>query len=442
MRLPDSFGGERVALLGFGRAHRALAASLAAEGAQVLVFDRDPAKAAELGQLGLGGACGDTYLERAAASGARFAFLTPGMRKDLPQLARLAETGCRLTAEAAYFFARRSARVIGITGSAGKTTTTTLTERILRRSGVRAKACGNIGLPFAEALRGEGEVDVFVAELSSFQLQLLEESPETAAVLNIAPNHLDIHPSLEDYSQSKWNIARHQGGQNLLVLPPELLREAPGAARRATFAPGPPADACLVGEQLTLHGTPVACLDDLRLPGRHNVLNALAAALLAESGGATPSALREELRTFSGVPHRLELVAEAGGVRYVNDSIATAPDRTLAAFATLVGPLLWLAGGYDKHLDYGVLRGHLGGVRQAFLFGPVGRLLENVCAADGVQAALYPDFAAAVRAACAAAEAGDTVLLSPGAASYDAFRSFEERGDAFRAEVRAHLGLA
>ncbi len=439
MILPDSFAGRRVALLGLGRAHKALALALKAEGAEVLAFDREQGKDDVLRELGIAGTCGDGYLGAALGARLDFCFLTPGMRKDLPEVRALVEGGCQLAAEAGYFLARRKAPVLGITGSAGKTTTTTLVARMLARSGVAATACGNIGRAFADALRDEGRTDIYVAELSSFQLQLVEESPEIAAVLNIRPNHLDIHPSFTDYAQSKWRIARYQGPEDLLVLPPELLADAQGEGGRATFSLTEEADATFRDGQLTLYGEPLMAARDVRLPGRHNLENALAAALLAQAGGARPEDIREELRNFSGVPHRLELVADAGGVRFINDSIATAPDRTLAAFGAIQGPLLWLGGGYDKHLDYGVMRGHLGDVRRAFLFGPVGRLLLPVCRDQGVPAELYPDFAAAVAAAMRAAQPGDTVLLSPGAASYDAFRDFEQRGEAFRKLVQDGL---
>ncbi len=432
MRLPDAFSGRRVALLGLGRAHRALALSLLAEGAEVLAFDRDPAKAPLLTEIGVGGRCGEGYLEAALAVRAEFCFLTPGMRKDTAEVQALVAGGCHLASEAGYFLARRKAPVLGITGSAGKTTTTTLVARMLTRGGVAATACGNIGRAFADALRDESATDIYVAEFSSFQLQLLEESPEIAAVLNIQPNHLDIHPSFADYAESKWHIARYQRQEDLLVLPPDLMATAVGPARRATFSLRESADAAFADGQLQLHGQPLLYAAEVRLPGRHNLENALAAALLAEAGGASPADIARELRTFPGVPHRLEVVAESGGVRFINDSIATAPDRTMAAFAAVDGPLLWLAGGYDKHLDYNVLHGHLGAVRRAFLFGPVGRLLMPVCERDGILAVFYQDFAAAVRAAIAAAQAGDTVLLSPGAASFDAFRDFEARGEAFR----------
>ena len=439
MTLPDSLAGQPVALLGLGRAHKALALALLAEGADVRAYDRDPAKAAQLAELGIGGAYGDDYLVKAAQAGAAFCFLTPGMRKDLPEVAALVAGGCRLAAEAGYFLARRKAPVVGITGSAGKTTTTTLVARMLQRSGVAATACGNIGRAFADALRDAERTAVYVAELSSFQLQLVDQSPEIAAVLNIRPNHLDIHPSFDDYRRSKWRIARFQRPEDLLVLPPELVPEAPGPARRRTFSLEPPADATLRRGELTLDGQALIAAEEVRLPGRHNLSNALAAALLARAGGARPEAIREELRSFPGVAHRLEIVAEAAGVRFINDSIATAPDRTLAAFDAVAGPLLWLAGGYDKHLDYRVLLGHLGKVRRAFLFGPVGRLLLPVCQSDGVPAEIYADFAQAVAAAVADARAGDTVLLSPGAASYDAFKDFEERGEVFRSLVRQLL---
>lgn len=436
--LPQSLRGRRAALVGYGRAHRALALRLAAEGAQVFAFDQSEEAAARAREDGREGSFGAGYLEALRALRPEFAFLTPGMRKDLPALAALGADGTVLTSETAYFFARRRRPVLGITGSAGKTTTTTLVGRMLARQGIAAAVCGNIGRPLSEALGDEQQIELYVAEFSSFQLQNLQASPEIAGLLNIRPNHLDIHPSFEDYAESKWRIARFQGEEGVLVLHAALLASAPPLRGRVEcFDAGAPADACVAAGDIVLHGRRVLPVAELRLAGRHNVENALAAALLASAAGAEESAIAEELRSFQGVAHRLELVAVQGGVRYVNDSIATAPDRALAAFDALEGPFVWLAGGYDKHLDYHELARSAKDVRFACLFGPVGKTLLPLLDAQGIAAQLFDGFDAAVEAAARAAQPGDTVLLSPAAASYDAFRNFEERGERFRQLVLA-----
>lgn len=436
---PERLDGTRVLLVGYGRAHRALGRRLRADGAQVFACDQMEEAGARAAQDGIEGWFGPGYLRALGEVRPDVAFLTPGMRKDLPEVSAQAAKGTRIASETAYFFARRQRPVLGITGSAGKTTTTTLVGRMLERAGRRAAVCGNIGRPLSEALSDESEIDLYVAELSSFQLQLLDESPEIAAVLNIRPNHLDIHPSFADYVQSKWRIARFQDERGIIVLPPELLQDAPPLRGRVrSFALRGPADAQVAEGVLTLDGRPLLSAADLRLPGRHNLENALAAALLASAAGAGDDAIAQELRSFAGVPHRLELVADVGGVRYVNDSIATAPDRSLAAFDALEGPFIWLAGGYDKRLDYVELVQRVHGVRLACLFGPVGEKLQPLLQARGIAADHYPEgFDAAVRAALTQARAGETVLLSPAAASYDEFRNFEERGERFRALVAA-----
>lgn len=431
--LPSSLAGAVSALVGYGRAHRSLAARLRLEGAEVYAFDRSEDARALAEADGVPGEFGEGYLEALGALRPAFAFITPGMRKDLPAFADLAARGTQLTSETAFFFARRRRPVLAITGSAGKTTTTTLCGRILERQGISAAVCGNIGRPLSQALGDEEGIALYVVELSSFQLQNLTASPEIAGLLNIRPNHLDIHPTFEDYVESKWRIARYQDASGVVVLPLDLLhsgRDLPGEIR--CFSAREDADATLRGDLLTLHGRPLAPRASLLLPGRHNVENALAAALLSEAAGAEDAAIAQEIQVFGGVPHRLELVALRRGVRFVNDSIATAPDRTMAAFDALEGPFVWLAGGYDKHLDYRSLVKQLHGVKLACLFGPVGMTLLGLLRRVGVAAEHYPAFDDAVRHALAAAVPGDTVLLSPAAASYDSFRSFEERGERFR----------
>ncbi|MDA8346205.1 MAG: UDP-N-acetylmuramoyl-L-alanine--D-glutamate ligase [Thermaerobacter sp.] len=438
--LPQSLDGQRAALVGYGRAHRSLARRLLAEGAEVFACDRSEQARAQAQEDGVVGAFGPGYLEALLAQRPAFAFLTPGIRKDLPAFASLAADGTILSSETAFFFARRARPVLGITGSAGKTTTTTLVGRMLARQGIPAAVCGNIGRPLTDALADEGAITLYVAEFSSFQLQNLEHSPEIAGLLNIRPNHLDVHSSFEDYAQSKWRIARFQDAQGSLVLPWELQKEAAGMPGRVlTFSTSERADARLRDGELFLHGRRLLSASELRLPGRHNVENALAAALLAEAAGADDTAIAEELRSFGGVAHRLEVVAEVAGVRCVNDSIATAPDRAMAAFDALEGPFVWLAGGYDKHLDYRELARRVRSVRLACLFGPVGETLLELLRQEAIPARHYNTFDDAVQAALAAAEPGDTVLLSPAAASYDSFRSFEERGERFRELVLAAL---
>lgn len=430
-----------MALVGLGRAHRALVPRLQVEGAELAAFDRSEEALRWAESLGLSGRFGADYLQALLRHRPQVAFLTPGMPKHLPEFEALQAQGAVLSAEAAYFLARRRLRCVGVTGSAGKTTTASLVGEILGAAGLRVSLCGNIGRPFASALGDADTADLYVAELSSFQLSLCDSSPEIAAILNIRPNHLDVHRDFLDYRESKWRIGLSQGPDDALVVAEELRAEAAARVRSRvlSFAVAGGTDGRVADGWIEALGARILPVAEIGLPGRHNVENALAAALIGRLAGAPVEAVREGLRRFRGVAHRQEVVAEKGGVRFVNDSIATSPDRVLAAFERFSGPILWLAGGHDKHLDYAPLLPSLGGVRRAFLFGPVGAILRDLLAGGPTAAELYPDFDAAVRAAVAAARPGDTVLLSPAAASYDAFADFAERGERFSAIVRETL---
>jgi UDP-N-acetylmuramoylalanine--D-glutamate ligase len=446
--------GARALVVGFGLNNRPLLPFLAAEGLEVVVADQRPADALEGHDPEAAEWClGPDYLRCASQRGPYdVVYLTPGMKKDVPEIQALAAAGARLTCETDLFLERCPAPVVGITGSAGKTTTTTLVGDILRRDGRRPVFVGgNIGVPLLPRL-GEMSPDSWVVmELSSFQLELVTRSPHGAALLNVAENHLDIHGSMEAYAAAKARIFRYQGREDWLVTatPPPTAVEAWLAdhrGRRLAFsADGPVRRGAYVADgflwwQPGGDPHPVLPLNEWRLPGRMNLENALAALAVAMAAGASLEAAADALATFRGVPHRLELVADIGGVRYINDSIATAPQRTLAALEAIPGPLVMILGGYDKHLDYRELGRAVS--RRARVVVLVGAVREKIRAAlaPGPEVLVADDFDQAVRLARQAARPGDTVLLSPAAASYDMFRNFEERGERFRALVREESG--
>ena len=447
--------GERVLVVGLGVNNRPLLPFLAEDGAQVVAADRRDRAALNL-EPALSSAVelitGDGYLERAASLGPYDAvYLTPGMIKRSPIVDRLAAEGARLTCETDLFLARCPAPVLGITGSAGKTTTTTLVGDILRRDGRRPVLVGgNIGtslLPLLPDITTESWV---VMELSSFQLELVERSPHGAALLNIGENHLDIHGTMDAYVEAKSRIFRYQGPEDWLVTPwpapelcdPWLLHHR---GRRLNFSAASPVKRGAYVEDDAFWWQPggearrVAGLNVWRLPGRMNVENAAAALTIALAAGASVEAAADALAAFRAVPHRLELVGEADGVRYVNDSIATAPQRTLAALEAVSGPLVMILGGSDKHLEYRELGRRVAERARAAVV--VGQVRERIAEAlpPGFPVVRAASFDEAVLAARDLARAGDTVLLSPAAASYDMFRNFEERGERFRSLVREDI---
>jgi len=484
-----SYTGKRVTVVGLGREGRAVARVLAREGAYVTVSDaRDEQALAEgiaaLADLpvpvryALGTDDPDRVLDCDLLA------LSPGVDKRAPLVREALRRGVPITSETALFFARCPAPIIGVTGSAGKTTTTTLVGEMLRRDGTRPLYVGgNIGSPLLERL-GEITPDArVVLELSSFQLEWLERSPSIAVITNLTPNHLDRHETMEAYAAAKANIVAHQGPGDLAVLNGDDPRVAPfarltpgrvlyfslvpPAAPVAPAAPATPATptAAEVGAYLDADGETlmlardgrrdVLCrAGDIRVPGRHTIANVLAAATVAAACGVASDAIAATARLFDGVPHRLQRVGAAGGVTFYDDSIATSPERTRAALAALPGPgaVALILGGRDKRLPWEDLaRDAVRRCRGVVLIGEAAALIrahleaalaENtgsaaggalLCPAAVVDAASMDE---AVERALVLARPGDAVALAPGCASYDMFRDFEERGDTFAEAVR------
>jgi UDP-N-acetylmuramoylalanine--D-glutamate ligase len=449
---PYAYAGRRVVILGLARQGVALARYLAQAGARVVVSDLQPAEKlagplAALADLPIDYVLGghpDSLLD-----GADLLCLSGGVSADLPLAQAARARGIPLSNDSQIFLEAcpPGVTVIGITGSAGKTTTTTLVGRMLPG----ARVGGNIGNPLIAALGELRTGDRVVMELSSFQLEIMTRSPQVAAVLNLTPNHLDRHGTMAAYAAAKANILRFQDSAGVAV----LGADDPGARALAPLAPGQvrcfsaeqPVEtgAYLRGDDLVLRQAgdevTVAALADIELRGRHNVLNVLAACAISAAAGATPQAMRAALAGFTGVEHRLEFVRERGGVRWYNDSIATAPERVLAALASFDEPLVLLLGGRDKKLPWDALAARVRDrVKAVVLFGEAGPLIERALAAAGVpaaRAARYASLAEAVPAAAARAALGDVVLLSPGCTGFDEFRDFAERGDRFKAWVRA-----
>lgn len=440
---------EDAVLVGFGRSHRALLRHLLSRGYRVRVLDqkgREDLDAEALSLLegaGVSFVGGPGYLTHIGRPD--LLFLTPGMPKHAAEVEAARREGVRVTGEASFVLEHYDGPVIGITGSSGKTTTTTLVGALLQASGVDAVVAGNIGRPLVEVLGGRHPAWL-VAELSSFQLETATVSPTIAAILNFAPNHLDVHPSLEDYFQAKLNIMRFQGPGDSAVLPfgddALLSAQSAFAGHLLTFG-GPARDEGAFEEgdelvvQLAGERHSVAAASRMKMPGRHNRRNVLAAALMALTAGGRPEVFPAVAEGFPGVPHRLERVAEKGGVLFVNDSIATAPDRTVAALQAMERPVILLAGGYDKGLDYAPLAGALSGTKLVVAYGKTGPRVAEVARLAGVPVREAENLEQALAYAVAEAVAGDVVLLSPASASYDQFTNFEARGEAFRQLVGA-----
>lgn len=417
-------------VFGLGRSGRALVTHLVRSGVRVYAFDDAPQDA--LGDVSLWLSSLGVPLFAGGRGEARgdFVFRTPSMRPDHPVLCRAALRGAVIMGEAEYFSMLCPAPVYAVTGSDGKTTTATMLARLLAASGKRTYLGGNIGrslLPFLDEIK---EDDACVLELSSFQLSDMECPLDTGVVTNLTPNHLNWHKSFAEYAAAKRRLAELSRRR---VLRQGLFEEL-DAYR---FSVDGDADFTLRDGMLLGLGLPLLPAADVRVRGRHNLENLLAATAAA-APLVTPHTVRAFARAFGGVAHRMETVARVDGVRFIDSSIDTTPSRTAVTVSALgeQGRLLLLLGGRGKNLSYEPLCAVLSGTDVlCFLFGETADMLARILSQRGIPFVRCGDMASAVRQAMGEAKRGDTVLLSPAATSYDAFRDFEERGDAFRALV-------
>lgn len=452
----DSLQGARVLVLGYGRQGRALARWLPTRGAEVTVSDRRPLAPA-LDELPPGANVEFVSGEHSPdlLDDTDLLCLSGGVPPDSPLAREAQRRGIPLTNDAQLFMERCPAPVIGITGSAGKTTTTSLVAAMLEAAGRQVWTGGNIGHVLLDDLAKMQAGDVVVMELSSFQLELMTRSPQVAVVLNVTPNHLDRHGTMAAYAAAKARILDFQGEEGCAILGRDDAGSRALKSRvRSGLAwfgrEGPPGDGSwLEGGDLWLGGRcavnegaqRVCARSDSPLPGPHNLMNLLAACATAGAAGVAAPAMAEAIRDFRGVPHRLETVRSLKGVTWVNDSIATAPERVLAALRSYDCPLILLAGGVDKKLPWeDMLRLALQKSRCIITFGHFGEGIRDMARKLGGAGAAVCNVAGldeAVALAAGRAQAGDVVLLSPGGTSFDAYRDFAERGAHFRQLVEA-----
>lgn len=449
---PASFRGLRAAVVGFGIEGRDAARFLQNEGvAQLRIVDRRPPDAleAELAELDLNADISEPddlrLVERLDAL-----VVSQGIPRDLPLLCAAAERGLPVYGPMGVFLDRCPAPLIGISGSAGKTTTTALVGEIMTAAGRKPVVGGNIGRGLLERLPELNAHSTVVAEISHTQLLRTVRSPAIAALLNVTPNHLDRF-SWNEYTALKRRLVCRQRAEDIAVLPWDepvaASASADTPARKVRFGlhgSPPPGDAAWLQDgalRLRIDGCPRDLLpaDALRIPGDHNIRNALAAIALTASLGAADASIATALARFTGVPHRLEAVAEIDGVRYINDSIATAPERTLAGVRAIPGPLVLLLGGRDKQLPLDTLLAELRGrTRVIVCFGELGPAWRDQLHSAGFECAgPCESLDQAVAAARRLARPDDAVLLSPGGTSFDAYPNFQARGDHFRALVEA-----
>ena len=439
-----SLRGKRILVMGLGVSNRPLVRLLLGYGCSVVGCDRTPrekldAEVLELEQQGCTLKIGESYLEGLEAD---VVFRTPGMHPDIPALRQLREAGAEVTSEMEVFFELCPCKILAVTGSDGKTTTTTLIAEILKAAGKTVWLGGNIGTPLLPLLPQMKETDYAVVELSSFQLMDMRRSAHVAVVTNLAPNHLDVHKDMEEYVDAKKNIFRFQSKEDVLILNADNTITAGFAGNGKTrfFARQGKTEngVCLDGDMICRDGVTVLDKKEIVIPGEHNVENYMAA-ILAVEGLAEDETIRHVARTFGGVEHRIELVRIKDGVRFYNDSIASSPSRTMAGLKSFPEKVILIAGGYDKHIPYDVLGLYIcRHVKKLYLNGATaGQIRQAVEQAEGYAPGCpeivdCKDFTDAVHQAAAAAQPGDVVLMSPASAAFDQFKNFMERGKYFK----------
>lgn len=440
---------KRVLVLGLGVSNRPLVRLLLRHGIPVTGCDKTPREkldkeVLELERLGAQLRLGEGYLQDLSAD---VVFRTPGLHPDLPELAALRAQGASITSEMEAFFAVCPCKIIGVTGSDGKTTTTTLIAEMLRQQGCRVWVGGNIGTPLLDRVEEMQPEDHVVLELSSFQLLNMPYSPHVAVVTNLAPNHLDMHRDMEEYICAKENIYLHQSATDTLIvnmdnaITDSFASKASGTVLKFSRLAEPARGVFLRDgvicrrEKVT---RPILRQADILLPGIHNVENYMAA-IAAVADTVSEENIRYVARHFGGVEHRIELVREKDGVRFYNDSIASSPSRTIAGLRSFPQKVILIAGGYDKHIPYDVLGPEIAAhVKILICTGDTGEKIRDAAMAAPEYCAGAPEiymideFEQAVHQAAAMAQSGDVVLLSPASAAFDRFKNFMVRGKEFK----------
>ncbi|MGM9539054.1 MAG: UDP-N-acetylmuramoyl-L-alanine--D-glutamate ligase [Candidatus Onthomonas sp.] len=449
----DSLQHRSVAIVGIGVSNTPLIRLLARHGVQVTACDKaareqfqNDVLLQELEALGVTLRLGPDYLDGLDQD---YIFRSPGIRPDIPAFQAAQERGSVITSEMEVFFEVCPCPIIAVTGSDGKTTTTTIIAKLLEAQGYTVHVGGNIGHPLLAETGEMQPTDKVVLELSSFQLLTMRRSPSIAVITNLAPNHLDIHKGMEEYVSAKENIYLWQDGQGKVVLnhDNEYTRSFAAKAKGQVtwFARQTAVDSGVTLEDGVIGfkgGRRVLPVSDILLPGVHNWENYMAA-IAAVDGLVSDETIRTFAKTFGGVEHRIELIRELDGVKYYNDSIASSPSRTTAGLRSFRQKVILIAGGYDKHLDYTPLGPEIvAHVKALVLTGATaGKIKEATQAAPGYDPAELPiydglDFAGALDQAHTIAQPGDVVILSPASASFDQFKNFMVRGDTFKKLVR------
>lgn len=432
---------KNVSVIGMGISNRPLIKYLVSLGANVTAYDmRTPEKLGEIYDeflaLGVKIVTGDNYLDNLSGE---IIFKTPGLRFDHPALILAKEKGSVITSEMEVFFDICPANIIAVTGSDGKTTTTTLIHKMMTEAGYNTYLGGNIGNPLLTEAENMKADDWVILELSSFQLHTIKKSPKIAVITNITPNHLDVHKDYQEYIDAKKNIMLYQRADDKLIVnrsnaeTNKIGKEAKGNVTE--FSSKEDAYITLKDGKIMCDGKAVLDIADIKIPGMHNVENYMAA-IGAVEGLVSDDVILKIAKTFGGVDHRIELVRVLDGVSYYNSSIDSSPNRSINTLNVFKDKVIMIAGGKDKGIPYDEIGPALKEkVKTLILIGKTADKIEEALIKAGgsdvpvIRCESYPEV---VNTARSIAKDGDTVLLSPASTSFDMFANFEERGNLFK----------
>lgn len=432
--------GKNVSVIGIGISNRPTIKYLVSLGACVTAYDKKTEDklgdiAQELKAMGVNLVLGDNYMDNLSGD---IIFKTPGMRCDHPAILKACEQGSIITSEMEVFFEICPANIIAVTGSDGKTTTTTLIYTMLKEAGYNTYVGGNIGTPLMTKAEEMKESDYVVLELSSFQLHTMKKSPHIAVITNITPNHLDWHTDYQEYIDSKKNIMLNQTKGDILVANSgneearKIGEEAKGEWR--SFSSKVDALVHLENDTIFYGDEEILNINDIKIPGTHNVENYMTA-IAAVHDLVDKDVINKVAKDFGGVPHRIELVRELDGVKYYNSSIDSSPNRTKNTLNTFEEPVVLIAGGKDKGIPYDEIGEPIAKhVKALILIGATSKVIDEAVKKTG---AIIPTFFVntyneAVEKARTSAAPGDVVVLSSASTSFDMFNNFEERGNLFK----------
>ena len=447
----ESINGKRVFICGIGKNNLPVIHQFLRAGAQVTACDKRTKEqlgetATELLSAGVDLHLGEGYLDDLDAD---LILRTPGMKPYLSEFDDARKRGIHVTSEMELFFELCEAPIYAVTGSDGKTTTTTVVAGLLDAAGIKTFVGGNIGralLPYVGDIRPQ---DAAVVELSSFQLTNMSQSPHVGVVTNVAPNHLDWHTDMDEYIEAKRNLVAHQTAADRAILNADnaitdAFSDSCSGQVWQFSRRHPVSRGCWLNDEgyivVSEGGTDTTVMhcEDIRIPGVHNIENYMAA-IAAVWGIVPPTAIQQFAKAFGGVEHRCELVRERAGVRWYNDSIGSSPSRTIAGLHAFKQKVIMIAGGYDKHIPYTPL-GPVAAekVKAAILLGATADAIEeSIRACSDLPIIRVIDMAEAVEKAATISQEGDIVFMSPASASFDMYPNFEVRGNHFKELVNA-----